>query len=517
MIDVENYLAGRWQSGTGEGQPLTNPLDGRVLARVSTQGLDLAEALDYAREHGGSGLRRLGFAARAALLSSIAGVLADKREDYYRISLENSGSGKDDAAIDIEGAIFTLKTYASLGKKLGDATRLTEGDSHSLSKTGDFSAQHFLLPMQGAAVLINAFNFPAWSLWEKAAGALLSGMPVLAKPATASCWLTQRMVRDVIEAGILPEGALSVMCGSAGDLLDHLDETDVVSFTGSADTAARIRTHPNLLACSVRINVEADSINSAIVGTDVEPDSEVFALAVREIVREMTVKAGQKCTAIRRVLVPQSLAGPLADALVAKLAACTVGDPAEDGVRVGPLVNEAQARAARQGVEKLRSECAELYSGQDTEGALFAPVLLRNDKGVDAEFVNDIEVFGPVATLMPYTDIDEAIAIARRGRGSLVASVYSDEPSFIDPLVAGIADLHGRVMVVDSMVGKQHTGHGNVMPTCQHGGPGRAGGGEELGGLRALNFYHRRVVVQGSPRTLQALAAQAVSSDLLYS
>ena len=517
MIELDNYLAGRWQRGSGEGQQLTNPLDGRDLARVSTADLDLEDALQFARRQASPVLRSKTYAERAAMLSAIAGVLGDNRDAYYDISLQNSGSGKDDAAVDIEGAIFTLKTYASLGKKLGEATHLADGDSHSLSKTGDFAAAHFLLPVRGVAVLINAFNFPAWGLWEKAAGAILAGVPVLAKPATASCWLTQRMVADVIEAGILPEGALCVMCGSAGDLLDHLDASDVLSFTGSAETAERIRTHPNVVAHSVRVNVEADSINSAIIGTDVTADSEVFSLAVREIVREMTVKAGQKCTAIRRILVPESLADSLGEAVTSKLAKCTVGNPAEEGVRVGPLVNAAQVQAAREGVEKLCAESTVLFQGEADGGALFAPTLLRNDNGVEASCANDIEVFGPVATLMPYKDSDDAIAIARRGGGSLVASVYSDDAGFIDTVVPGIADMHGRVMVVDSTVGKQHTGHGNVMPSCQHGGPGRAGGGEELGGLRALNFYHRRVVIQGSPRLLATLSEGAAAATLLHS
>ena len=392
-----------------------------------------------------------------------------------------------------------------------------------LAKTDAFQGQHFLMPLTGVAVFINAFNFPAWGLWEKAAPALLAGVPVLVKPATPTAWLAQRMVEDVVRAGILPAGALSIVCGSARDLLDHVEECDVVSFTGSADTAARLRTHPNVLARSVRLNVEADSINCAILGPDAQPGSAEFDLAVKEIVREMTVKAGQKCTAIRRILVPTEAARALADAVAGKLAGYKVGNPRSEGVRVGPLVNKVQQQAALEGLAQLREECEVVFGGDagfapvdaTADAAFLQPTLLFCDKGVAARRVHDVEVFGPVATVLPYAGVADAIAIARRGRGSLVASVYSADSGFLGDLVPAIADLHGRVMVVDAAVGGQHTGHGNVMPNCLHGGPGRAGGGEELGGLRALALYHRRCVVQGGPALLDALSRDAADAALI--
>lgn len=527
-MKLANYLGGQWQQGSGDGVTLHDPVSGEALVSVSSDGIDLGAALQFARREAGPALRACTYTQRAQLLTQIADVLSANREAYYDISLRNSGAGAVDAGFDVDGAIFTLKTFARAGKALGDTTLLQDGGRVPLAKTEVFQGQHFLTPLQGVAVFINAFNFPAWGLWEKAAPALLSGMPVLVKPATPTAWLTQRMVQDVVEAGILPPGALNIVCGAARDLLDHVTEEDVVSFTGSADTAARIRNHPAVLAHSVRVNVEADSVNSAILGPDAQPGTAEFDLAVKEIVREMTVKAGQKCTAIRRILVPAATARALADAVAAKLATMTVGDPRIEGVRVGPLVSKAQQAVAYASLDKLRSEAEVVFGGQrpgeggfvpqggDPERSAFVqPTLLLCDKGLAAHYVHDVEVFGPVATVLPYGNAVEAVALARRGRGSLVASVYSADAAFLAELVPGIADLHGRVMVIDAEVGGQHTGHGNVMPTCLHGGPGRAGGGEELGGLRALHLYHRRFVVQAGPAVLAALAAKAADAALL--
>ena len=526
-MKLANYVYGQWLEGAGDGIALQDPVTGEELVRVSSEGIDTGRALEFARNTGGAALRALGYEGRAALLGAIVEVLSAKRAEYFDIALRNSGSTEADAAFDVDGAIFTLKSYARAGKALGPARHLKEGARVALAKTDAFQGQHFLMPLSGVAVFINAFNFPAWGLWEKAAPALLAGVPVLVKPATPTAWLTQRMVEDVVRAGILPAGALSIVCGSARDLLDHVGECDVVSFTGSADTAARMRTHPNVVARSVRINIEADSINSAILGPDAQPGTPEFDLAVKEIVREMTIKTGQKCTAIRRVFAPAAASRPLADAVAAKLASYRVGNPKSEGVRVGPLVSRAQQAAALEGLAKLREECETVFGGG---GADFAPVdadpavsafvqptLLYCDKGLDARHVHDVEVFGPVATIMPYADTAEAIALARRGRGSLVASVYSGDTAFLAELVPGIAELHGRVMVVDAAVGANHTGHGNVMPSCLHGGPGRAGGGEELGGLRALATYHRRCVVQGGPALLEALSRDAADAALLGS
>jgi len=523
-VKLANHVYGQWLEGAGEGTPLLDPVTGEQLCTVSSDGVDLSRALTFARDSGGTALRATTYDARAALLAAIAEVLAAHRADYYDISLKNSGATEADAAFDVDGAIFTLKAYARAGKALGAARHLQEGARVPLAKSDAFQGQHFLTPLSGVAIFINAFNFPAWGLWEKAAPALLAGVPVFVKPATPTAWLAQRMVADVVAAGILPAGALSIVCGGARELLDHVGECDVVSFTGSADTAARIRTHPAVVAKAVRVNVEADSINSAILGPDAQPGSAEFELAVKEIVREMTIKAGQKCTAIRRVLAPATVARALAEAVAGKLAACKVGNPRSEGVRVGPLVSRAQQAAALEGLARLASECETVFGGQagfapvdaDPQVAAFVqPTLLFCDKGLAAQYVHDVEVFGPVATVLPYADTAEAIALARRGRGSLVASVYSADVDFIGALVPAIADLHGRVMVVDGAVGGQHTGHGNVMPTCLHGGPGRAGGGEELGGLRALALYHRRFVVQGGPGVLEALSREAADAALL--
>ncbi|NMG00877.1 3,4-dehydroadipyl-CoA semialdehyde dehydrogenase [Aromatoleum toluolicum] len=523
-MKLANYVYGQWIEGAGEGTALNDPVTGEALVRVSSDGVDVAHALEFARTVGGAALKALTYEERAAKLGAIAELLTAKRAEYFDISLRNSGATEGDAAFDVDGAIFTVKSYARAGKALGAARHLKEGSRVALAKTDVFQAQHFLMPLAGVAVFINAFNFPAWGLWEKAAPALLAGVPVFVKPATPTAWLAQRMVADVVEAGILPPGAISIVCGGARDLLDHVTECDVVSFTGSADTAARMRTHPNVVARSVRLNIEADSVNSAILGPDAKPGTAEFDLAVKEIVREMTIKTGQKCTAIRRILAPAGTARALADAVSGKLAGCKVGDPRSEGVRVGPLVSKAQQAAAFEGLAKLRQECEVVFGGDpDFEpvgadaavSAFVQPTLLFCDKGLAARFVHDVEVFGPVATIVPYAGTADAIAIARRGHGSLVASVYSGDAAFLAELVPAIADLHGRVMVVDAAVGANHTGHGNVMPTCLHGGPGRAGGGEELGGLRALAMYHRRCVVQGGPAVLDALSRDAVDAALL--
>jgi 3,4-dehydroadipyl-CoA semialdehyde dehydrogenase len=522
-LKLANYLCGRWQEGCGAGIPIADPVTGETLALASSEGLDIGAGLAYARRTGNPALAALSYAERAALLGRLAEVLSAKRNEYFEISLRNSGATEGDASFDVDGAIYTLKAYARAGKTLGGARHLIDGAVIPLAKTDVFQGQHYLVPLSGVAIFINAFNFPAWGLWEKAAPALLAGMPVVVKPATPTAWLTQRMVADVVEAGILPEGVLSIVCGSARDVLDHVEECDVISFTGSADTAARVRAHPAVVTKSVRVNIEADSINSAILGPDAAPGAPVFELLVREVVREMTVKTGQKCTAIRRVLAPKAIAAQLGEAIAAKLAGFTVGNPRNANVRVGPLVSSAQRDAALEGLARLQSECRVIFGGNrdfaplDAEGsaAFLQPTLLICDKGLAAEHVHDTEVFGPVATIVAYADTRDAIAIARRGKGSLVASVFSDDADFLATVARGIADLHGRVMAVNSEVGSQHTGHGNVVPTCLHGGGGRAGGGEELGGLRALAFYHRRTVLQGPKAVIEALRAGGADAALL--
>ncbi|MDB5819730.1 MAG: phenylacetic acid degradation bifunctional protein PaaZ, partial [Rhizobacter sp.] len=412
-----------------------------------------------------------------------------------------------------------LGQFAKWGDALGDARALLDGEPARLGKDASFSSQHLLVPTRGLALFINAFNFPSWGLWEKAAPALLSGVPVVVKPATATAWLTQRMIEDVIAAGVLPEGALSVVCGSSRGLLDALQPFDVLSFTGSAETAAIIRSHPAVASRSVRVNIEADSLNSALLLPDAPPGSAAFDMLVGEVVREMTVKAGQKCTAIRRIFVPAAAYDAAAEAIGAKLAKISVGNPRSESVRMGSLVNREQLDTVLAGLADLKTEAEVLFDGSrqplvDADAsvaACIAPTLLGMKNPKAARKVHSIEVFGPVATLMPYVDVEEAYALIRLGEGSLVASVYGESAEGVAEAALALADSHGRVHALTPDVAALHTGHGNVMPHSLHGGPGRAGGGEELGGLRSLAFYHRRSAVQASAATLEKLAASGTS------
>jgi 3,4-dehydroadipyl-CoA semialdehyde dehydrogenase len=525
-MKLPNYVSGRWTEGLGTGEPLIDPVAGDELARISSHSIDLEAALRFARSQGGPALRNLTYAQRAEMLGKIADALTANRDEYFRLSLLNLGANQADASFDVDGAIYTMKYYAKIGRALAEGKMLKEGAQIQLSKSNAFVGQHFLMPTKGAAVFINAFNFPAWGLCEKAAPALLSGVPILVKPASPTAWLTHRMVEDIVRAGILPPGAISIICGSARELLDHVREEDVISFTGSADTAARIRSNANVLRRSVRVNIEADSINSAILGPDVVPGTNLFDLLVKELVREMTLKAGQKCTAIRRVLLPRQHLQAFGDAAAARLSSMKVGNPRNSEVKVGPVVNKAQQSSCLEGLSKLKEECSTVYGGEKhfqpvdadlQKSAFVQPTLLSCKDGVGAKYVHDVEVFGPVATLVAYDGLDDLVAIARRGLGSLVVSMFSDDQDFIRQAVLGIGDLHGRVLVVDSTVGSQHTGHGNVVPSCMHGGPGRAGGGEELAGLRALLLYHRRFVVQGPANCIAELSGLCVDASLLYS
>jgi 3,4-dehydroadipyl-CoA semialdehyde dehydrogenase len=510
---LPNHVGGRWQSGSGAGVPLFDPVLGTELARVDATGLDLPAAFGFARDVGGAALRALSYRQRAGLLAAIVKVLQTHRDSYYEIATANSGTVKNDSAVDIDGAIFTLGQYAKWGDALGDVHALRDGDAVKLGKEPVFLSQHLQVPTRGVALFINAFNFPAWGLWEKAAPALLSGVPVIVKPGTSTAWLTQRMVRDVVDAGVLPAGALSVICGSSNGLMDQLQPFDVVSFTGSAETGALIRSHAAVAHRSVRVNIEADSLNSALLLPDATPGTDAFNLLVREVVREMTVKSGQKCTAIRRILVPAGVYDATAEAIGAKLRGVTVGNPRNDSVRMGSLVSRAQLSAVREGLATLQRQTTVLHDGSqqalvDADPAIAAcigPVLLGAKDADAADSVHDVEVFGPVATLLAYRDLDHAIALAHRGQGSLVTSLYGSDDTALARTAVQLAASHGRVHVVSPDVAQTHTGHGNVMPMSLHGGPGRAGGGAELGGLRALDFYHRRSAVQASPAVLAAL------------
>lgn len=516
-----NHLGGRWTAGTGDATPLFDPVLGTELVRVDATGLDLSGGFEHTRRVGGTALRALTYRARAGLLGAIGKVLQANRDAYYEIATANSGTVKNDSAVDIDGAIYTLGTYARLGDALGDRRTLLDGDATPLVKGGAFGSQHVQVPVQGLALFINAFNFPAWGLWEKAAPALLSGVPVVVKPGTSTAWLTQRMVRDVVEAGILPPGALNIVCGSSAGLLDALRPFDVLSFTGSADTAALLRRHPAVAERSVRVNIEADSVNSAVLMPGAVPGSAAFDLLVKEVAREMTVKSGQKCTAIRRIFVPEALYDAAAEAIGARLAKTTVGNPRNEAVRMGSLVSRAQLRSVQDGLAALQQHAQTLFDGRgaaliDADPAIaacIAPVLLGTRDADGTDIVHTTEVFGPVATLLPYRDAAHARALVARGEGSLVCSLYgedgADSAHALADTALDLAASHGRVHVITPEVATLQSGHGNVMPQSLHGGPGRAGGGEELGGLRALNFYHRRAAVQGSAAVLGGVQASA--------
>jgi 3,4-dehydroadipyl-CoA semialdehyde dehydrogenase len=515
---LESYLGGQWSRGQGVETELVDPTNGTVLASASAKGLDFKSALDYARTRGGPALRALRYAERAKLLGAIADVLVANRARYEEIAVANSGNTKIDASIDIDGGIGTLKYYARLGAGLGEAKALLDEKPVRLAKAENFQAIHLLSPRHGVAVHINAFNFPSWGLWEKAACALLSGMPMLAKPASATCWLSHQMVRDVMAAKVLPAGALSLLCGGIGDLLDHVTAADVIAFTGSSDTANKIVSHRNVLARGTRVNVEADSINAALLAPGVAAATPAFDAFIKEVAREMTVKAGQKCTAIRRIFVPAQQANSVTDALAARLGKTSVGDPRNEATRMGPLVTRAQQAAALAGIKRLAGEAAFVCGGPEApkldgidgaKSAFVAPTLLKLDSAAKAQAVHDTEVFGPCASLIPYRDEAEAFALVARGGGSLVASVFGEDRDFLARAVTELGAFHGRILAVEPSIADAHTGHGIVMPQCHHGGPGRAGNGAELGGLYGLRFYHQRVAVQGSTDLLGALQAQA--------
>jgi 3,4-dehydroadipyl-CoA semialdehyde dehydrogenase len=513
---LESLLCGQWTAGSGTGSPLVDPTTGEVIARASSAGLDLRGALAFARSVGRPALGALTYAARAAMLGAVADVLAARRDEWYAIACRNSGNTRADAMIDVDGGIGTLKYFAKVGASLGEATLLADGPAARLARDANFQGLHIGVPITGVAIHINAFNFPSWGLWEKAAVALLAGIPVLAKPATSTALLAIEMVRAVDAAGILPAGALSVLAGSVGDLLEHVRFGDAIAFTGSAETGDAIRMHARVRAEGVRVNVEADSLNAALLGPDDTPGTPIFAAFVREVAREMTVKSGQKCTAIRRVLVPARHAQAAIAAIGTELDRIVVGNPALEESGMGPVVSPAQRDGVQAGIRELEASATIVYRrdiGAHGEGAFVAPTLLFTGDA-NAAVVHACEVFGPVATVVPYRDADDAFALARRGGGSLVASAFSADAGFLLRAASELGSAHGRVLLVDPSIAESHTGHGVVLPSCLHGGPGRAGGGEELGGLRGLWFYHQRTAIQGPATVLSELAARTATPAL---
>ncbi|MEB8432608.1 3,4-dehydroadipyl-CoA semialdehyde dehydrogenase [Cocleimonas sp. KMM 6892] len=509
---LPNFLNGQWQTGSGKGTSLYDPVLGTELVRIDATGHDLGEAFQFARESGGKQLKALTYRERGQLLKDILTVLKENKNEYYEISTANSGTVKNDSAVDIEGGLFTLGYYAKMGDTLGDKSYLLDGEALDLSRSSEFQSQHIFTSRPGLALFINAFNFPCWGLWEKAAPALLSGVPVIVKPASSTAWLTQRMVKDVIDSGILPVGSLSVICGSSAGLMDQLEAFDVVSFTGSAKTASIIRSHPAITEQSVRANIEADSLNSALLLPEETVKSSAFELMVKEVCREMTVKSGQKCTAIRRIFVPEEMYDSTATAISARLARTIVGNPRDESVRMGAIVNSTQYDDVVSGIETLKKCTDVLYDGSDcelisveTNHCCLAPTLLGTKTPDTNTLIHDVEVFGPVATLIPYRDIDHAMELIKRGKGSLVTSLYGDTNETLTALSIELASYHGRVHVISTDIAAEQTGHGNVMPQSIHGGPGRAGGGQELGSERALHFYHQCSAIQASHSVLEHL------------
>ena len=492
MLQLRSYVSGRWQAGSGVSQTLLNPTTEEPLAQASSEGVDLAAALHYARTTGGPALRALSFAERGAALKALSDAIQSEREALLEVAIANGGNTRSDAKFDVDGAIATLLAYAEVGASLGSAKYLVDGEGIQLGRSARFHGQHIAVPRHGVAVHINAFNFPAWGFAEKAAVALLAGMPVLSKPATSSAMVAHRIVELVAEKKLLPEGALSLLVGSARDLVSHLRSQDVLAFTGSGETAAQLRSTRNVIREAVRVNVEADSLNAAVLGPDVEPRSDMYELFLKDVVRDMTQKAGQKCTAIRRVLVPQEWFSSVKQDLAELLGAIRVGDPKFEDTRMGPLASRDQLADVREGVARLAGRHA--FGNRNpigSKGFFISPILVEDP----ADVVHEREVFGPVAALLRYKD--NPGEIVARGNGGLVSSVYSDDQEFLERIVGEIAPYHGRLFLGHPKI-ELSPGPGTVLPQLVHGGPGRAGGGEELGGPRGLAFYLQRVALEGS-------------------
>lgn len=514
---LESYIAGDWVRGAGKAVPLLDAATGAEVALIDASGLDMKRALSHGREAGGPALRKLSFHERALMLKALGQALMEAKEEFYALSTA-TGATRTDSWIDIEGGVGTLLSYASKGRReLPNTRTLVDGDVEALSRDNTFSGQHILTPLEGVAIHINAFNFPCWGMLEKLAPTLLAGMPAIVKPASQTAYLTELMVRRIIATGILPKGALQLISGSVGDLLDHVDCQDVVTFTGSAATGRKLRTHKAIVENSVRFTMEADSLNAAILGPDAVAGTEEFDLFVKEVAREMTVKAGQKCTAIRRVIAPRATVEPLIKALGDRLAKTTLGNPGEEATRMGPLASLAQRDEVRARIAELQGDAeivagdpsqANLTSGNAEAGAFLSPVLLYCDKPGSAKAVHDVEAFGPVSTIIPYETAEEAAELARRGKGSLVASVFTNDAIFAREAVEALGPWHGRVMLGNRVSAKSSTGHGSPLPVLVHGGPGRAGGGEELGGMRSVKHYMQRTAVQGAPWLLSEVTGR---------
>lgn len=516
MRKLGNLVGDTWIEGSGDGHTLHNAINGDAIYSASTDGIDVSTLYDYARNTGGPALRSMTFQERGLMLKALALHLNSKKEEFYKISWA-TGATRIDSWIDIEGGIGNLFSNASLRRKLPDTPFCVDGEYIPLSKGGTFGANHLLVPKEGVAVHINAYNFPVWGMLEKIAVNLLAGVPAIVKPATVTSYLTEVVVREIYNSGILPKGALQLLCGSARDILDYVDERDVVTFTGSASTGQTLKAHPRIIQNSVPFNLEADSLNSAILGPDAAPGTPEFDLFVKEVRKEITVKCGQKCTAVRRIMVPENYIEDFQSALTAQLEKTVVGDPQVEGVRMGALVGTSQRDDVIAGVKTLQEEASIVYgstediniTGADaSKGAFLKPILLRSDNPMAAKKVHEIEAFGPVSTLMPYKDIAQAVELSKKGKGSLCCSITTHDKKHATEFVRNAASMHGRILVLDRECAKESTGHGSPLPLLVHGGPGRAGGGEEMGGLRGIKHYMQRTAIQGHPSMISAIAEQ---------
>ena len=516
MNTLQNYACGQWVAGADNGQQLFNAITGDVVATASSKGLDFAKMLDYARTVGGPKLRKMTFQERGLMLKALAIHLLSKKEEFYKISWA-TGATRIDSWVDIEGGIGNLFTYASLRRQFPNETFCYEGDVARLSKNNTFIGHHICVPKEGVAIHINAFNFPVWGMLEKIAVNWFAGVPAIVKPATVTSFLTEAVVKEIIASGIVPEGALQLICGSANGILDHVINQDVVTFTGSASTGKMLKSHPRLIEESVHFNMEADSLNCCVLGNDVTPAMPEFDIFIKEIAREITTKAGQKCTAVRRIIVPENRVEDVQIALGKRLAQTVIGDPNVEGVRMGSLAGQTQLQEVKEKVEQLSKtqkiiigdfEKFEVKGADKHKGAFMPPIIFLNEKPFTNTDCHNIEAFGPVSTIMPYKTIDEAIELSKMGKGSLVSSIVTADDRIARMYTIGAACMHGRILVLNNECAKESTGHGSPMPMLVHGGPGRAGGGEEMGGKRGVFHYLQRTAIQGSPTTITAITGQ---------
>ena len=513
MQKLENYILGKWVEGEGSGQQLYHAISGQPIYIAGTQGIDFESALKYARSKGNPALRKLSFQQRGRMLRSLALHLLNQKEKFYTISYK-TGATRADSWIDIEGGIGNLFANASLRRRLPDDNFCLDGEPISLGKEKTFMGHHLLVPKEGVAIHINAYNFPVWGMLEKIAVNLLAGMPAIVKPATVTSYLTEAVVKEIIASKILPEGSLQLLCGSAGNMLDYVTSQDVVTFTGSAATGLKLKSHPAILKESVPFNMEADSLNCMVLGDDIQPGMPEWDIFIKEVRKEITVKAGQKCTAVRRIFVPQNKLENVSRALADALQKTFVGNPQNEKVRMGALAGQEQRTEVKTQVQKLLASSQIIYGSLDSVqlidadaelGAFLSPLLLLNEKPLQSEEPHNIEAFGPVSTLMPYKNIDEVIELSKKGKGSLCSTIVTANASVAKKYVLGAATFHGRILVLNEDCAKESTGHGSPLPMLVHGGPGRAGGGEEMGGLRGIKHYLQRTAIQGSPTMLTAI------------